>query len=145
MKSAMDRRCFHRCIVAGAAALTAPSTFAGGPGLVDIDRGLAVHFVYETRLIDLIDASGTVFPHASRFHAITADVTPVWYNHLDRLWRQRYIRTAGLTFDAEFFVLKTLASDHGYRVTREQHDGEKVRWLLEPVPTARVAQCIYNS
>jgi hypothetical protein len=128
----MDRRTFSRRFTAGAVALAAPTTVAGSR-LVGNDRGLALHLVYETRLIDPIDAAEPLSVPASRLHAITGDVTPVWYNLFHQQWVSRSIRTAGITYEAEFFVMKTLARDYGYRVTHEQRIGEGVRWLLEPV------------
>jgi hypothetical protein len=49
-------------------------------------------------------------------HAISGDVTEVWYRRLDRRWRERPMRIGGLTDAAALFVLERLAWDQGLRV-----------------------------
>ena len=56
-------------------------------------------------------------------HAITGDVTSIWFNRLHPLWKQQPVAIAGLTTYAPLFCLERLAWDHGMRVLRrDQHD-----------------------
>jgi hypothetical protein len=48
--------------------------------------------------------------------AIDGDVTALWYNELDALWRARPVPIAGLTARPALFCLEQLAWDHGMRV-----------------------------
>jgi len=44
------------------------------------------------------------------------DVTPVWYEQLDPVWRHAPLTVAGLTTEGALFCLEQLAWDHGMRV-----------------------------
>ncbi|HJP36164.1 MAG: hypothetical protein QF609_00510 [Gammaproteobacteria bacterium] len=127
----MNRRNFNSTITAGGLALAAPVS-CGDTRRPHASTDLPLHFIYETRLLDPAGALPSWCAQASRSYAITGDVTPVWYHELHRHWERRSISTGGLTYEAEFFVLKTLARDYDYEVTVERYDGDRVRWLLEP-------------
>src|SRR6185437_11958 len=49
-------------------------------------------------------------------HTITGDVTSIWFNRLQPLWKRQPVAIAGLTTYAPLFCLERLAWDHGMRV-----------------------------
>jgi hypothetical protein len=66
-------------------------------------------------------------------HAITGDVTALWYHDLHFAWSKAPIRIAGVTTAAALFCLETLARDAGHRVThREPLDHALVSWTIAP-------------
>jgi len=73
---------------------------------------------------------------------ITGDITDLWYNELDLLWREKKATLAGLTGYAAIFCLERLAWDRGLRVTfKEEHrragsGGPDLlyRWIIAPKP-----------
>ena len=95
-----------------------------------IDDALPVHLVYDARLIKTpapFDAIATVAQHA-----FAGDVTTLWQNVLHPLWGEGRSATLGYTRHAEFFVLSTLARDHGYTVTDEQQLDGRCWWRIRP-------------
>ena len=49
-------------------------------------------------------------------HPMAGDVTQVWYEHLQPLWRASCIAVAGFTSYATLFCLERLGWDHGLRM-----------------------------
>jgi hypothetical protein len=94
-----------------------------------------VHFVYETRAGEYGLKENLVFEEFDKMHYISGDATRVWYEELHFLWKTKSIVTAGLTRESEFFILKTLARDYGYRPEHENYseNSRLVSWLLVPV------------
>ena len=78
--------------------------------------------------------------HGVPIHAITGDVTTLWYHDLYFRWQNDPQPIAGITTAASLFCLEILARDAGLRVTdrREQADG-LVSWTIGPRP-ARLAK-----
>lgn len=104
----MHRRSFITAVGAGAlvaGAARAGALSAAAPVRVVADRGLA--------------ESGAFAAEAARLGAriswTEADVTRLWYEELDLLWRERKVPLAGLTGPAAFFCLERLALDRGLR------------------------------
>jgi hypothetical protein len=67
---------------------------------------------------------------------IHGDVTAVWFEQLDPLWRRESIRVAGMTTASTLFCLEQLAWDHGLRVAfRGTHEpaplGEERAWAVQ--------------
>ncbi len=67
------------------------------------------------------------------------DVTGVWYDHLDRRWRDPGYVLGGITGSDALFVLETLANHHGRRVVSRTAlaepniDGVRpVSWVIAP-------------
>jgi hypothetical protein len=54
--------------------------------------------------------------HGLAIRPIRGDITPVWYGHLDALWRTQPTAIAGMTRRPALFCLEQLARDHGMRV-----------------------------
>lgn len=68
---------------------------------------------------------------------IAGDITDLWYDELDLLWRRERVSLTGLTTYAPFFYLERLGMDRGMRMTlREEHSqaGQRlVRWAIAPL------------
>lgn len=72
--------------------------------------------------------------HHRKTVAIAGDVTRVWYEDLHYLWKEKAVATAGLTRESEFFVLRTLARDYGYKAVYQQRQraSRLLLWRLMP-------------
>jgi len=73
-------------------------------------------------------------------HAIDGDVTALWYETLDPVWRKPGFVLGGITGRDALFVLETLAPDRGRRVvSRKDLPPAKgasegpVSWVIAPV------------
>ena len=53
---------------------------------------------------------------ATRVFSFSGDVTQVWYDHLDRAWRQPGFVVGGITGADALFVLEVLARQQGRKV-----------------------------
>ena len=94
---------------------------------------LEKHLVYDSRVIDSRGIADVLFASVERAYSFTSDVTPIWYEDLHSLWQRHEIMTIGITREAEFFVLSTMARDYGYGVWgRDDRPGYTV-WMLAPV------------
>jgi hypothetical protein len=84
--------------------------------------------------------------HARALYSIDGDVTALWYETLDPLWRKPGFVLGGITGRDALFVLETLAPDRGRRVVSRKDlspgNGERegpVSWVIAPVhPSVRV-------
>ncbi len=120
----MNRRQFAESLAAVTCVGVAPA-FAG-----IADTGISAHFVRDSRL-----ATGTAIDWVARIrptrhHTFDGDVTGLWRDVLQEIWRDTHAPTAGVTRYAEFFVLATLARDHGYRVAATDEQEQHLSWLL---------------
>lgn len=91
--------------------------------------------VCERRLRGALDSAGAEVIY------IDGDVTALWRDRLDGLWRSGGARVEGLTLPASLFCLEQLARGRGHRVTHrlEVHGGNAVRWIIAPVSTRGVS------
>ena len=113
-----DRRDFMA--VAGAAAGTWPlATHAASPpraprfAMIVVDRRFTESHAFV--------ANNGKF--AERTVWIDGDITDLWYDELDLLWRHKRTALAGLTAYGAFFCLERLAWDRGlYVVLKQQRD-----------------------
>jgi hypothetical protein len=111
------------------AAFTLPMrAFAGKP---DIDV-----LVVDRRYLRF----GQVNPSSVPIHVIDGDVTALWYDWLDPMWRKTGFVVAGYTGRDVLFVLEHLAWDRGHRVVRRhqmdsmaQGDLPLINWVIAPV------------
>jgi len=77
-------------------------------------------------------------------HRVDGDVTALWYDHLDAVWRRPIGRLEGATGEDVLFVLERLAWDRGRRVIdRRVEIGAEgrplVRWTIASIaPNAGV-------
>lgn len=129
----MNRRKFIRGTAAGAVALQPTLSVLASS---DPAAGVPAIVVHDLRCADPREPLAALGVDAAQVHRIVGDTTAVWTEHLKSVWAQRQALTAGVTWDAEFFVLKTLARDQGYKVVYEQRDPEDktgaVTWVLAP-------------
>jgi len=89
-----------------------------------------VHFVQDTR-IAVCNAPGLATRiEATHYHPFDGDVSRLWREALHEVWRDSHAATAGFTRYAEFFVLSTLARDHGYSVAATDEHAQYLAWLL---------------
>jgi len=117
-----------------APALAAGAQAAHAPGLPKDAKGL------DALLLDERFSSEPATDHAGipvmRF---AGDVTSVWYDHLDRRWREPGYVLGGITGSDALFVLETLANHHGRRVVSRTQlaepnvDGVRpISWIIAP-------------
>lgn len=75
----------------------------------------------------------------ARLFQVDGDVTTLWYETLDPLWRKPGFVLGGVTGKDVLFVLETLAPDRGRRVISRRHlptatdDEGPVAWVIAPV------------
>lgn len=76
---------------------------------------------------------------APRMFTIDGDVTQLWYQTLDPIWRQPGFVLGGVTGSDALFVLEVLARDRGRRVTQRRilepvvAGVQPVSWVIAPV------------
>jgi hypothetical protein len=114
----LDRRTF----LAGSVALTAGTRLSALPASPDL-------LVLDRRFTHL-----GVSSHADVAY-IQGDVTALWREHLNDLWRASPASVAGVTDAAALFCLEQLARGHGRKVSmRHPIAGTNaVRWVISPV------------
>ena len=70
---------------------------------------------------------------------IDGDITDLWYDELDHLWRREQAAIAGLTGYGAFFCLERLAMDRGMRVVfKRQQPPSLYRWVIAPKSARRI-------
>ena len=122
----LNRREFFRSTALPLAAL--PSL-----GLATAGGAVPFHAVYDVRIGKLAARwrQARKLVGARRVHAFDGDVTALWRDTLEPLWSTEMIATEGLTRYAEFFILSTLAKDHGYAIASTIRHPDHVLWLLQ--------------
>lgn len=124
----MKRREFIQLISASAVSIPAMKAMAG----VLPESSLPVHLVHDTA-VQAGRAELELFAvKVDAYHPISGDVTGLWSERLDLLWRKHSIVTVGVTRHAEYFVLRTLARDHRYCMISERNFGDHVAWMIAP-------------
>jgi hypothetical protein len=116
----IDRRTFLAASVSLSAAGTLPA-FPESPALFVLDRRFAN--------LGTVPSSGIAW--------IEADVTALWRDRLDALWRSSSASVGGVTEPATLFCLEQLARGMGRRVCLRQPipGTNAVRWVISPVST----------
>jgi hypothetical protein len=112
--SVSNRREFLQSCAAIAGGLAASRAFADAPFPAD-------RFMPQRAIFDAAFVEGHAFARAARdlgmtTHAISGDVTALWYNDLYFHWRHDSGVVAGLTGASALFCLERLAWDVGHRV-----------------------------
>lgn len=121
-----DRRTFLRgglvaSLVGGVLRPSGYAAFAAGP------PRLSLHKVLVDGELPESVAYGEAAESSGRpLHVFTrGDISDVWYDELDLLWRQRRAPIAGLTRHGPLFVLERFAWDRGMRVVfRGEHSSQ---------------------
>jgi hypothetical protein len=110
----MNRREFVAVSSAVAATLSCPASsagFANGVGTYD-----SVWVLFDRRFGPSQLFGRAVSRLTRNVHGLDGDVTPVWTEHLDSLWRRGNGTVAGMTTVASFICLQQLAAQHWFRV-----------------------------
>ena len=128
----MDRRDFVKILTALSAGTATFSAWCKPDPNAPNVAPFEMHLVYDARVVDACALPDALLSRAARLYAFTGDVTPIWYDELHRLWQTRNNTTIGMTREAEFFVLSTLARDYGYDVWHRDEWFAYTTWMLAP-------------
>lgn len=91
-----------------------------------------IHFVYDKHYCNPRNMSAAFLSSIEASFPIEGNVTEVWFDELYYHWQKRSRTTVGLTGQSDFFILKSLARDQGYRVLYEERTGDLISWALVP-------------
>ena len=81
------------------AAVAAPAILAGSPLMANV-VGRPVRFgmvLFDRRFPDSARFGGIVAARGATTHDVQGDLTPLWYDTLQPMWRERPVPVAGLT------------------------------------------------
>lgn len=120
----MNRRLFNQSLVA-LNTITLGSSVAAAPA-----EGRALHLVSDARLAALDSLRVSAWTGPLYRHTFDGDVSRLWLEVLRGVWRDGHCATAGFTRHTEFFLLSTLAAEHGYRVAATDEGVQYLSWLL---------------
>lgn len=142
--SLWDRRDF---LIASGAAVGAWSIVPAAIGAVSAQTAPFHMLVADTRFLESHAFAAKATHDGNRIAWITGDITDLWYNDLDLLWRENKVAIAGLTGYAAFFCLERLAWDRSLRVafkeelrrTGSEQPSSLYRWIIAPKPERRSA------
>lgn len=124
----MKRREFIQLMSASAASIPGLSAMASAlPASL-----LPVHLVHDSAVTVGQAELEIITVKIDTYHLILADVTSLWSERLEPLWRDHRIITAGVTRHAEYFVLRTLAREHQYTIVNERDFGGHIAWMMAP-------------
>ena len=116
----MNRREFAAVSSAVAAILTHPASAAALA--TGVPPSGSVWVVFDRRFGPSQLFGRTASRLTRHVHGIEGDVTAVWMEHLDPLWRRGDGTVAGMTTVPSFICLQQLAAQHWFRVTaRVEH------------------------
>ena len=134
MLPSVSRRNFVTACLAGAGIAAALGPHAAGASPAAGHSALRFA-LFDTRFPAAVAFSRAMFQRWVTLAPFHGDVTAVWFEQLDPLWRREPIRVAGLTTPSTLFCLEQMAWDHGLRVafrgTHEPAPGGGVTHLLE--------------
>jgi hypothetical protein len=116
-------------------AVTAAASVTGAPAQADTPAATApphrIHkVVYDERFAEPVRFARAAESLGLEAHAITGDMTALWYGELHGLWRKEPVAIAGMTRHGPMFCLEMLARDHGMRLVYQaehQISGAEVR------------------
>jgi len=94
--------------VAGAAAEAATTTAAPPYRIHKV--------IYDERFAEPVRFAKAAESLGLQTHAISGDMTALWYHELDGLWREKAVAIAGMTRHGPMFCLELLARDRGMRL-----------------------------
>lgn len=103
-------------IQAGIAVTTAASV-AGASAPAAAAAPHRIHkVIYDERFAEPVRFAKAAQSLGLETHAITGDMTALWYNELHALWRDDAVAIAGMTRHGPMFCFEMLARDHGMRL-----------------------------
>jgi hypothetical protein len=86
--------------------------------------------IYDQRFAEPVRFAKAAESLGLQAHAISGDMTALWYEELDGLWRKEPVAIAGMTRHGPMFCLEMLARDRGMRLVYQaehQITGAEVR------------------
>jgi len=136
MLTSLSRRDFVTGCLASAGIAAALGPYAAGASPYPAAGHSALRFaLFDTRFPVAVAFSRAMLRRGVTLAPFRGDVTTVWFEHLDPLWRREPIRVAGMTTPSTLFCLEQMAWDHGLRVafrgTHERAPLGGVTHLLE--------------
>ena len=72
--------------------------------------------IYDARFAEPVRFAKAAESLGLQAHAISGDMTALWYHELDGLWRKEAVAIAGMTRHGPMFCFEMLARDHGMRL-----------------------------
>lgn len=141
MGNNMKRRNFIKSL----SLLMAPFSVASGiakAGMKDLEAELnaelPLHLVIDRRYVNSAEQMPKLISKVDKLHCIDQGMSGDFLEPLLNSWDKKSITTVGITLSSEFFILKTLAKEKGYRVDVEsqytkipKHD-DLIMWTLIP-------------
>jgi hypothetical protein len=101
--------------VTAAASVAGASAQAGKPEAATLAH--RIHkVVYDGRFAEPVRFAKAAGALGLEAHAISGDMTALWYGELDGLWRRQAVAIAGMTRHGPMFCFEMLARDHGMRL-----------------------------
>src|SRR5271155_1154572 len=112
----------RRTVLQGAIALSAlPLVTKLSPASAG-NRARLSNIVYDRQFAASVAFARELQVSGSEIHAITGDMTDLWYGDLHDRWRMDRVAIAGLTTHGPLFCFERLGWDHGLRLTyRAEH------------------------
>ncbi len=88
--------------------------------------------VVDTGCVQSREFARELAQYGAAVRPFAGDVTALWFDHLEPLWRQTRAAVAGLTRYSSLFCLERLSWDHGLRVVyRAQHPVQPLySWVI---------------
>jgi hypothetical protein len=97
-------------------AVTATASVTGAPAQAAAPAHRIHKVVYDERFAEPVRFARAAESLGLQTHAISGDMTALWYGELDGLWRKEPVAIAGMTRHGPMFCLEMLARDHGMRL-----------------------------
>jgi hypothetical protein len=102
-------------------AVTAAASVAGPSAQAAMSAAAAPPYrihkvIYDGRFAEPVRFAKAAESLGLQAHAISGDMTALWYNELDGLWRKEAVAIAGMTRHGPMFCFEMLARDHGMRL-----------------------------
>jgi hypothetical protein len=126
-----NRREFIQTGIAVTAAASVTGTSAQAAKSAAAAPPYRIHkVVYDGRFAEPVRFAKAAEALGLEAHAISGDMTALWYGELDGLWRKEAVAIAGMTRHGPMFCFEMLARDHGMRLVYQaehQITGAEVR------------------
>jgi hypothetical protein len=115
----------RREFIQASIAVTAAASAAGTPA--QAARSAPPHrfhkVIYDSRFAEPVRFAEAAKALGLETHAITGDMTGLWYDELHDLWGEEAVAIGGMTRHGPMFCLEMLARDHGMRlVYQAEHE-----------------------
>ena len=105
--------------------------------------------IYDERFAEPVRFARAAESLGLQAHAISGDMTALWYGELDHLWRKEPVAIAGMTRHGPMFCLEMLARDRGMRLAYQaEHqitDAEVRHTVTGALPSLRLSAGLTQS